>query len=255
MIAYAVASAADGKKYKAADGHEERYKKDIDAYCKDKGLPPEVETLYVPEPVEFALHSCKLMLQNGIFGAFEQEGIDKYEIYLTGSGNFREQVARIMPYKGNRNNLHKPFHLQNCRAYLGEWGAKIIDGMEADDAIGIEQYNSPIGTSCICSLDKDLNMLAGNHFNWGKQEKYFVSELDAMRNFYQQMLTGDTTDNILGLYGVGKDSTLVKKIHTLKTPEEMADLVIGEYKRRFGSYWGVFFAEHYELLWILREEL
>ena len=254
MIAYAVACAADGKKYKASDGHTERYKDDITKYCKEHELDvAQLETLYEPEPVEFALHSVKLMLQGGIFDAFP-EGVSGYDIFLTGSGNLREQISTIKKYKGNRVDTHKPYHLHNCRNYLVEWGAKIVDGMEADDAIGIAHSSAEPGTTCICSLDKDYLQIPGWNFNWNTQAKHLVTELEGWKNFFKQMLIGDSTDNILGLYGVGKDSAMVKRLGVMSTPEEMSDLVIGEYKKRFGSYWGLFFAEHYELLWILREE-
>lgn len=124
--------------------------------------------------------------------------VNDYCAYLTGRGNYRESLATIKPYKGHRPE--KPVYLPLVRDYLVQvWGAKIVDDMEADDMLGIEQCQNP-GNTIICSIDKDLDMIPGLHYNFVKNEKYFISEVTGIRNFYKQMLTGDTTDNIPGLY-------------------------------------------------------
>ena len=43
---------------------------------------------------------------------------DQYEIYLTGSGNFRHQIAKSHEYKGNRKSAEKPIHLYHIRQYM-----------------------------------------------------------------------------------------------------------------------------------------
>jgi hypothetical protein len=55
-------------------------------------------------------------------------------------------------------------------AYLIGLGAVVVDGMEADDALAIEQtqYNLDMGEECsvICSRDKDLRQVPGYHYGW-----------------------------------------------------------------------------------------
>ena len=34
-----------------------------------------------------------------------------YQVYLTGKGNFRFDIAQTLPYKGNRKDAAKPIHL------------------------------------------------------------------------------------------------------------------------------------------------
>jgi len=61
------------------------------------------------------------------------------ELYLTGENNFREEVATILPYKGNRTQ-DKPVHYQRIKEYLiSKHHAEVIDGQEADDALSIRQ--------------------------------------------------------------------------------------------------------------------
>lgn len=123
---------------------------------------------------------------------------EEYIIFLTGKGNFREEVATILPYKGNRDSSHKPVHYEAIKEFLvKKYKAQVIEGMEADDAMAIMQYEDPENT-VICSIDKDLLMVPGKHYNWRKQEHKEVSALEGARWFWTQMLTGDSTDNILG---------------------------------------------------------
>lgn len=127
---------------------------------------------------------------------------ETYQGYLTGSGNFRNDIARTAPYKGNRT-APKPKHLQFIRDYLvSAWDFRISEGQEADDEIAIAHVENNY-ESIISSIDKDFMQLKGNHWNFVKKEMVFVTEEEALKNFYRQVLTGDRVDNIIGLKGVG----------------------------------------------------
>ena len=126
---------------------------------------------------------------------------DEYICFLTGQNNFRYDI--YPEYKANRKDKPKPVHLQACRDYLVEaWNAEISDGCEADDLIGIAATNceDPMAF-IICSIDKDLKMIAGNHYNFVTKERVFVSPLDGLRSFYKQLILGDVSDNIPGFDG------------------------------------------------------
>jgi hypothetical protein len=109
----------------------------------------------------------------------------------------------------------------------------------------------------LCSRDKDLHMIPGFKYVWpaGKQEEqfWFQDELSAIRCFYKQLLTGDTSDNILGLYGVGSSSKLVKSIQEMEEEQLMFNLVFKAYEDRFGTWAKAAMWENAGLLWILRE--
>lgn len=176
-----------------------------------------------------------------------------HELYLTGGGNFRIEAATILPYKGHRPST-KPPHYQAIRQHLiDNWDAIVVSGIEADDAVGIRQTEDTI----ICSRDKDLNMIPGHHFSWAcgnqKERTWFTDETEAIRHFYKQLLTGDSTDNILGLYRVGEKSTAVKALLPMTEELDMFRHVFEEYSARFGAWALEAVLENATLLWILRD--
>ena len=160
---------------------------------------------------------------------------DSIEMYLTGKGNFREEVATILPYKGNRNSDHKPRFQKELREYMmNVWDAELIEGMEADDACGISCYNYDNQSidRVVCTIDKDLKMIGGNFYDYKRREYSQISEEEAWRFFFTQILTGDSSDNIPGLFKI-TGSKATKKIKEgllgLDNPNEMASYVRDTY--------------------------
>ena len=171
------------------------------------------------EPEAIALHRITEMVETCI----EEVAADEYRIFLTGSDNFRYTINP--EYKANRVNKPKPIHLKALREYLvKEFNAEVVDGMEADDAMAINQT----GDSVICTIDKDLLQVEGRHYNFVKKEFQIIGELEGLRKFYTQFLTGDKADNIIGIEGIGP----VKADRALSgytTEQEMFDKVRGMY--------------------------
>jgi DNA polymerase I len=121
----------------------------------------------------------------------------EYRLFLTGKNNFRYSI--YPEYKAHRPT-EKPFWLEKCRQYLiATFNAEVIDEQEADDALGIAQTEDTI----ICSIDKDLLMIPGRHYNFVKDEFQEVTNDSGMRHFYMQCLTGDRSDNIKGIEKIG----------------------------------------------------
>lgn len=155
-----------------------------------------------------ALSNLKQLCQKAV-SSFDANSA---QFYLTGSGNYREQVATIAPYKGNRPD-RKPKYYRELRSYLQDvWGAVVVDGMEADDAVSIEQYSNKDKSTIIVSIDKDLNNTPGWHYNPRKDIAQYISKPEADWNFWKQVATGDAVDNIKGLKGVGI-KTVEKAVH------------------------------------------
>ena len=126
-----------------------------------------------------------------------------WELFLTGKGNFRNEIAVTVPYKGNRAGLKKPVHFETLRQFLQqEWNASVAEGQEADDAIAIRA--TQLGDDgIIVSLDKDFDQVQGWHYNFVKDEMYYITAEEGLLNFYMQFLTGDRIDNIVGVKGIG----------------------------------------------------
>jgi hypothetical protein len=126
------------------------------------------------------------------------------ELVLSGPGNFREKIATIKPYKGDRPP--PPVHYQVVRNYLTErHGAIVVSGMEADDYVSIRSREATRDghNVVVCTIDKDLDQVPGLHYNYQKKTMYTVNDADADLMFWTQAIAGDATDNIQGCYKVG----------------------------------------------------
>jgi hypothetical protein len=194
------------------------------------------------------LHTYIDMTVEGILRAVKATD---HRCYLTGTGNFREKVATWGKYKGGRGA--KPRLYKAAREYLVQrWGAEVVNGIEADDALGIYQCSHK--NTVICSIDKDLLMIPGDHYNFSKGVHMKVEPIEAYRNFYKQCLTGDTIDNIPGLRKwTGRNATKAMKeeIDKLDTPEDMETFVTDCYLLAGATLEE--FNETATLLWILRK--
>jgi len=175
------------------------------------------------------------------------------QLYLSGSGNFREQVATILPYKGNRT-ARKPKYYEEIGQYMKDvWRAIVVEGQEADDALGIEQYGRTDNSTVIVSIDKDLDMIPGWHYNLMRKELYEVSERDADIQLFRQMLIGDRTDNIPGIEQVG-DVRAEKLLASVDYDvDAVRSLVKAKYQEQYANDWERAYREVGTLLWIRRE--
>lgn len=140
-------------------------------------------------------------MDNRLEQILEKYDTNLYQVYLSDSaGNYRLQL--YPEYKANRQSP-KPRHYEDLSNHLVDfWQAKVAWGQEADDSLGIYQMGHD-GT-VICTVDKDLKQIPGKHYDFVKDEETEVTPEEGLRFFYQQMLSGDATDNIPGLRGIGE---------------------------------------------------
>jgi len=160
---------------------------------------------------------------------------------------FRAEIAKTVPYKGHRKTEKPVFYHELRQHLLDKWKAyETVDGLEADDFIGIHADKNTI----ISSIDKDLLMIpCKGHYNPNKNTLTKVK-----RNLYWfwfQMLVGDKADNIKGLEGIGD----VKATEILKGVKlkDMKMLVYSKYVEEFGDKAQERFHENAQLLFILRD--
>src|SRR5271166_1416028 len=94
-----------------------------------------------PESEEQALEDTRTQIQSIEKACREQYRLDSFDritVILSGPGNYREKLATVFPYKGNRDPEHKPYWYQAIRNHLTqEWGAVVVHGREADDECSI----------------------------------------------------------------------------------------------------------------------
>jgi hypothetical protein len=228
-------------------------------YTDDEGQRQVRGFEYIHESIERFLEYLKIRLD-----------CQNLELFLTGEGNFRKEVAVTQEYKGKRSA--KPFHYDATRSLLEHvYQAKVVHGMEADDWMSYQQtvnIKQDIN-SCIVSRDKDLMMVEGWHYQWmvgrqpeklSKATKLGTLDLgtakkrklrgDGLRWFYAQVLMGDVVDNIPGLQGVG-DVAAWNALKDCQTEQELFSAVRQMYhdKQKDDAY----LMEQCYLLWMVRE--
>ncbi len=224
-----------------------------------------IEEEVTADPVGHCLHTVKLQLQKirEATGARETRG------FLTGGNSFREKIATVRPYKGNRDRSHRPVHYDAIREYLEKYhGAVVVDEIEADDALCMEQLAQPEGSSVIVSLDKDLDMVPGWHYNYVNEEFYHADQLGTLwwannsayrklrgtglKWFYAQLIMGDPTDNIQGVPKKGMKAAF-EAIDPCTTEEEMFLAARTLYKAAYGMSHSKILFEMANLLWLRRD--
>ena len=124
-------------------------------------------------------------------------------VAFTGRENFRK---RILPtYKANRAGKVKPqAYPYVVRRMHEEFDTRCIEGLEADDVLGILATTETYSDAIILTVDKDLRTIPARHFNPLKDTKPVLrSEYAADAQWLMQALTGDTSDGYTGIPGVG----------------------------------------------------
>lgn len=195
----------------------DQMKKWFKAHPKAK-LLSKVKFVADKEPLDFALQGVKMTIKacvreatKAMLGVMESDKriVPQITALLTGPGNFRDEIATILPYKGNRVDNAKPFYYQQIRDYLCDaHDAQVIEGHEADDECSILAHADE-GPHIVCSIDKDLDQIPGMHYDYMKKVVYKVEPTEGLYLLWRQTLTGDSTDNIQGMYRCG-DAKAIK---------------------------------------------
>jgi len=198
-------------------------KKELNAFIKENELTGyEVESRLEVEPLSHALATVKSTIAT-IINSTKPEDI---KVYLTKGDNFRHELATIAKYKGNRDNLRRPHHYSDIREYLIKYYSAIVcEGYEADDALADAQTENTV----LCSIDKDLLQVPGKHYNWVTDTKLLVTPETGLLKLWCQVLTGDKTDNIPGIYKCGP-VTAKKLLADCTTEEEMWDVCVEKWE-------------------------
>lgn len=203
------------------------------------------------EPLNYAIHG----MTEHINSIVEHAHADDYVVYLSHPVNFREQF--YPQYKRNRPD-RKPFWHAELAEYLLDRNAVYSElGDEADDALGMAQMRARADgrETIICTKDKDLDMIPGLHYNYSKTKLengvYNIEDPEGLRLFYSQMISGDATDNIPGLYrklGMKAEKRWFYPLENMTTHLEMYEYVLDVYQgdKEFVDLNG-------KLLWIKRD--
>lgn len=213
-----------------------------------------VQVTRVAEPVQNALNNAKTLLLD----IMENLGVTRKEIivYFSGETNFRNEIPAPAPYKGNREEMEPPVHGEAVINYLAEnFEHKFSEGQEADDDIATAHYSmwleDPMST-VIASVDKDFLQLPGLHYDFVTKELWDVSTDDARFHFWQQMLMGDTVDNVKGVPGIGRKKS-ASAIAGLVDELDYYFVVREHYLAAFGDKADEYLKANGQLLWLRRK--
>jgi 5'-3' exonuclease len=171
-------------------------------------------------------------------------------VFIKGKDNFRYAVAS--DYKGNRKDTLEP-EVKDRLEMLYKYAAEFCiesDNAEADDYCGVafklaQQENK---SAIVCHIDKDLDALSGWHYNFRKQEFYYVDPPKGYWFLMKQILMGDSTDNIQGIKGLGPKTA--EKILSDVPSNLLFRTVIDTYKLKTGDNWEAEFTKAANLIYI-----
>jgi 5'-3' exonuclease len=150
-------------------------------------------------------------------------------VAISGSRNWRKLV---MPtYKQNRSGMARPLHLSTVRrSLMDRFDHRVVDGLEADDVLGILATRPTFAEAVIVSPDKDLLTIPGRHLSPLKAEGIIVTtEQEADYRWMLQTLMGDTSDGYTGIPRVGPKKA-AGLLHGLRTLPAMWRAVVAAYR-------------------------
>lgn len=185
------------------------------------------------EPVHHAYYNINSMFKKIM--KLSKDGL--YKAYLTGDGDKTNFRFSIFPqYKENRKDARRPTYYKELREFLiTKYQAEVITGEEADDRCSIEHcklnnlgFDKEVYNSVVCSFDKDFNNVPGWHYNYVTDNLYYVDEIQALRNFYLQILTGDTSDGIPRIQKGWKKKKTELLLQDTTNEDEMYKIVLNE---------------------------
>jgi len=193
---------------------------------------------FTPEENEAYIEQSWLNLKYNLTNLADKLWCDDALIAVGGGPNFRDTL--FPEYKAHRsyNPAFKNIAVPVLRKRAVDSGIAVFaDGLEADDLLRIWAGEaSRIGQDyVICSIDKDLLCIPGEHYlmHKGKEQTITVSQAEADRHYYEQILSGDSTDNIPGVPGIGPKKA-IKALADCVTNDEMEHKIVEMYFDAYG---------------------
>ena len=125
---------------------------------------------------------------------------DDFILYFSSTVNFRKKI--YPDYKGHRMK-RKPLGYKRLVNYCRDnHNFKLIEGLEADDTIGIEATRHADPSNIIVSPDKDMRQIPSVLWNL-TDDVTEITEEEGDRWHLVQSLSGDPTDGYSGCPGIG----------------------------------------------------
>jgi DNA polymerase-1 len=188
--------------------------------------------------VEWAPDDWTYLCRHGDAKALFQDSIGKvrevlpdHRIVLAFGQRFSFRYRVWPQYKAKRKGVRRPAGYLDLMKWAWHgaqargWEVQTLSDVEADDVLGVFYEEGDV----IVSIDKDLLTIPGLHLRDGEVRE--VSRLEADRNFYGQVLTGDSTDGYPGCPNAGPVAA-EKLLAGCTTEVEMWQAVLGAYQKK-----------------------
>jgi DNA polymerase-1 len=160
-----------------------------------------------------------------------REVLPDHQIVLVFGQRFSFRYGVWPQYKSKRKGLRRPAGYMELQkwAWAGAaargWLVETLSDVEGDDVLGVLYEEGDV----IVSIDKDMLTIPGLHLRNG--EVLEVSRLQADRNFYGQVLIGDSTDGYPGCPGAGP-AAAEKLLAGCTTELQMWQAVLEAYQKK-----------------------
>jgi 5'-3' exonuclease len=178
----------------------------IFAACYKKREHPEDEKYYTD--IEDARAKFDEQYMSIVNHLEEMYQIDKVITFSGSKGNFRKLITN--DYKANRKKQELPPLLNEMHKFVKEHYDSVYGyGIETDDMVARywKELTDELGRDevMIVSIDKDYKQFPALIYNYHYKHKEVldISEDEALYNFYEQMIVGDTADNVNYFKGKG----------------------------------------------------
>jgi len=168
----------------------------------------------------------------------QKTGATRYLGVFSDKECFRHRVYKFAKYKGNRPP--KPewvtrWETDIKNVLITNWKFIVATDLEADDVVSALQQT--LEDTMLLSPDKDLRQNAGRFYDYTKDIFEVVTPEEATKTFYVSMVSGDMTDNVYGIYGLGPVKA-AKLFEDCVTDIDHEVVLVETYKKYYGPYYG-----------------
>jgi len=176
-------------------------------------------------------------------------GCDQYIGVFSDKVSFRNEWYRYAPYKGQRKDKEQwllDWESVIKNYYINKHGFVTATDLEADDiCVAGSVYFTAAGVdTVIASPDKDLRQVPGKFYNFSKKTVEdapvvieLVTDEQANYNLWLSIITGDMTDNVYGVPGLGPVKAK-KLLDEAIDPLQYLSIARGAYAKYFGPHYG-----------------
>lgn len=186
---------------------------------------------------------------------------DQYIMLVGGSNNYRSIVnPEYKKFRAKYRDKSEAGYYPEVKKYMiDKYYAYRCHGAEADDVCATLHSKMPNDT-IIVSPDKDLLQIPGGHYDYLKDIYTTVTQLGYIKKttnnkitatgdflLYYQLLVGDSSDGISGIWKIGPQSAY-KKLSHCTSSDQLKEVVTNIYKDTYKNDWEYYYNYNFSLL-------